>query len=129
MGRVFYHTLSFIDRVGRIVAVLAGQPGGDYVEQLLNAHDAMKTSGTEAGLGKVSPEGPYLRGRFSAYNCGTTMRMGNSRPVLLNPKKVKPLLINLLENESIIRMARYQDCKSISRGITHPPLDIYIALS
>lgn len=102
-----------IDRVGRIVAVLAGQPGGDYAEQLMNAHDAMKTSGTKAGLGKASLEGPHLRGRFPAYNCGTTMGMGNSRPVVLNPKKVKPLIVNLLGNGGIIRMARYQDCKSI----------------
>lgn len=97
--------------MGRIVAVLAGQPSGDYAEELTKAHDAMKTEGSKAGLGRVSPQGAHVRGRFPAYNCGTTMGMGNPRPVVMNPKEMRPLISQLLQHEGIIRMARYQDCK------------------
>ncbi|KAE9388586.1 hypothetical protein BT96DRAFT_1025390 [Gymnopus androsaceus JB14] len=71
-----------IDCVGRIVAVLGGQPGGDYSVWLLDAHDAMKVEGAKAGLGKVSLDGDHLRGRFTAYNCRTTMGMGRDRAVI-----------------------------------------------
>ncbi|KAE9394445.1 hypothetical protein BT96DRAFT_998460 [Gymnopus androsaceus JB14] len=57
-----------IDRLSRIVAVLAGQLEGNYAEYLMKVHDAMKTEGANAGLGKGSIEGDHLRGRFPAYD-------------------------------------------------------------
>ena len=72
----------------------------------------MKTEGTKVGLGKMVPEGPHICGQFLAYNCGTTMGMGNPRPVAMNPKAMKPLISQLVGNTAIIRIARYQDCKS-----------------
>lgn len=98
--------------MGRIIAVLAGQPiGVDYTKALMQVHDEMKTEGTKAGLGTLSPEGKHVRGRFPAYNCGTTMGMGSPRPVVMDPKSRKPLLAHLLGHNGVIRMARYQDCK------------------
>ena len=101
-----------IDCVGRVVAVLAGQPNNrDYAKVLMQAHDEMKDEGMKAGLGMLSPEGKHIRGAFPAYNCGTTMGMGSPRPVVMDPKGRRPLLTHLLNNEGVIRMARYQNCK------------------
>lgn len=102
-----------VDRLSRIVAVLAGQPKGNYAEDLMKAHDAMKSESAAAGLGTEAKEGAHIRGRFPAYNCGTTMGMGNPKPVVLRPKNEGLIVYKLLRHEGVIRMARYQDCKLI----------------
>lgn len=89
--------------MGRIIAVLAGQPAGaDYAKVLMQVHDEMKTEGAKAGLGALSPEGKHVRGCFPAYNCGTTMGMGSPRPVVMDPKGRRPLLAHLLGNYGVI---------------------------
>ncbi|KAE9392037.1 hypothetical protein BT96DRAFT_944950 [Gymnopus androsaceus JB14] len=88
-----------IDRLRRIVTVLAGQPEGNYADDLMKAHDAMKTDGTKAGLGKGALEGGHLRGRFPAYNCGTTMRMGSPRPIVMRPKDKVLSYIDCLDGQ------------------------------
>ncbi|KAE9384977.1 hypothetical protein BT96DRAFT_803487, partial [Gymnopus androsaceus JB14] len=98
-----------IDRIGCIVAVLAGQPEGDYAEDLMKAHNAMQTEGARTGLGKGSPEGDHLRGGFPAYNCGTTMGMGSPRPVVMRPKDKGLVVYRLLGHEAVVQMARYQN--------------------
>ena len=42
-----------IDKVGQIVAVLAGQPGGDYSEQLLHLKNYLKTRQSQVCLGTL----------------------------------------------------------------------------
>ncbi|KAE9386669.1 hypothetical protein BT96DRAFT_1083478 [Gymnopus androsaceus JB14] len=64
----------------------------------------MKVEGAKAGLGKVSLDGDHLRGRFPVYNCRTTMGMG----------KMKPLILRLVGDRAVIRMAQYQNCKLLT---------------
>lgn len=104
-----------IDRLGRIVAVLAGQPEDPaYSDTLLQAYNLMETRGTAYGIGQAASQ-PQKRGYFSAYNCGTTMGMGNRFPVFMNPKDKRPLIQELLDAKSFQRMASYQSCKFILR--------------
>lgn len=98
-----------IDRLGRIIAVLAGTPTtGGYEDDLLAAYDEMNREAKAAGLG-VYAANPHKRGRFHAYNCGVTLGMGSAYPVLLQPGDMAPVLAMLLRHQGVKRMARFQD--------------------
>ena len=111
-----------IDRLGRIIAVLAGTPTtGGYADNLLAAYDEMNREAEAAGLGEYTKEA-HKRGKFHAYNCGTTLGMGTPYPVLLKPGDMAPVLARLLGHQGFKRMARFQDRMSflfIDRGCTH----------
>ncbi|KAF9059926.1 hypothetical protein BDP27DRAFT_1472035, partial [Rhodocollybia butyracea] len=97
-----------IDRLGRILAVLAGQPEDpSYSDDLMSAYDLMETRGHAYSIGSSASE-PQRCGNFSAYNCGTTMGMGNRFPVFMNPKAKRPLIQELLDAKPFQRMAWYQ---------------------
>ncbi|KAF9060417.1 hypothetical protein BDP27DRAFT_1339726 [Rhodocollybia butyracea] len=97
-----------IDRLGRIVVVLAGQPEDpSYSDDLMSAYDLMETRGHAYGIGSSASE-PQRRSNFSAYNCGTTMGMSNRFPVFMNPKAKRPLIQELLDAKPFQRMALYQ---------------------
>ncbi|KAF9061976.1 hypothetical protein BDP27DRAFT_1234242 [Rhodocollybia butyracea] len=97
-----------IDRLGRIVAVLAGQPEDPtYSNELMQAYNLMEARGNAYGIGSSASQ-PHKRGHFSAYNCGTTMGMGNRFPVFMNPKAKRPLIQELLDAKPFQRMASYQ---------------------
>ncbi|KAF9062701.1 hypothetical protein BDP27DRAFT_1481575 [Rhodocollybia butyracea] len=71
-----------IDRLGRIVAVLAGQPEDpSYSDDLMSGYDLMETRGHAYCIGSSAPE-PQRRGNFSAYHCGTTMGWVTGLPCL-----------------------------------------------
>lgn len=114
--RAFLTTVSstptpIIDRLGRIIAVLAGTPmTGGYQNDLLAAYDKMNLEAKAAGLGAYAAT-PHKRGRFHAYNCGVTLGMGSPTPVLLQPGDMAPVLERLRRHQGIKRMARFQDRK------------------
>ncbi|KAF9019666.1 hypothetical protein BDP27DRAFT_1469549, partial [Rhodocollybia butyracea] len=98
-----------IDSVGRIIGVLAGQPGSGYAAKLNNVFEEMMREGEGAGLGATSSEGAGARGWFPAFNCGVSMGMGNPHPVQLDPKNMKDILERLVGSKSVRRMAMYQN--------------------
>ncbi|KAF9064639.1 hypothetical protein BDP27DRAFT_1187524, partial [Rhodocollybia butyracea] len=98
-----------IDCFGRIVGVLAGQPGSGYASELSDAFEEMTREGREAGLEATSPEGASARGWFPAFNCGASMGMGNPHPVQLDPKNMTEVLERLVGHKSVRRMAMYQN--------------------
>lgn len=98
-----------IDSTGRIVAVLAGQPGTDYAEELMEAFKLFQQEGKKAGLGRKDRRGSHKRGEFPAYNRGTTMGMGSPHPVALDNKGMADVLTRLVGHNSVRRMAIYQN--------------------
>ncbi|KAE9382552.1 hypothetical protein BT96DRAFT_845363, partial [Gymnopus androsaceus JB14] len=98
-----------IDRLGRIIAVLAGTPTtGRYADDLMAAYGEMNREAKAAGLGEYDKEA-HKRGKFHAYNCGTTLGMGTPYPVLLKPGDMAPVLARILGHQGFKRMARFQD--------------------
>ncbi|KIK51794.1 hypothetical protein GYMLUDRAFT_979975 [Collybiopsis luxurians FD-317 M1] len=83
---------------------------GYYSIGLMNTHDDMNALGNNAGLGISAANGNHARRSFPVYNLGTTMGMGNSTPVSLNPKDMCSILNTLVGSEAVKHMARYQDC-------------------
>ncbi|KAJ3871637.1 hypothetical protein F5051DRAFT_340637, partial [Lentinula edodes] len=105
-GRV---PIPIVDSSGRIIAVLAGQPGSDYTEDLLEAFQLFSDAGKEAQLGAVDPKGPHKRGEFPAFNRGVTMGMGSRTPVAINTGYMTGILNRLVGEKAVRRMAAYQN--------------------
>ncbi|KAJ3907754.1 hypothetical protein F5879DRAFT_763199, partial [Lentinula edodes] len=101
--------IPIVDRSGRVVAVLAGQPGSDYAQELLEAFNLFSEAGKEAGLGPTAAGGPHKRGRFPAFNRGMTMGMGSPTPVAINPGFMGSILNRLVGAQAVRRMAAYQN--------------------
>ncbi|KAJ4493143.1 hypothetical protein C8J55DRAFT_384004, partial [Lentinula edodes] len=101
--------IPIIDCCGRIIVVLAGQPGGDYPEELREAFGIMLKEGENAGLSSNAADGPHKCGAFPAYNQGVTMGMGNAHPVVLNPRSMTQVLNCLMGHSAFQWMARYQN--------------------
>lgn len=97
--------------MGRIIAVLAGQPGADYAEELMEVFELFQEEGKKAGQGPQDGKGPHKRGVFPAYNRGTTMGMGSPRPVSLDNKGMSDVLTRLVGHSAVRRMAIYQNGK------------------
>jgi len=74
----------------------------------MTAYDEMNREANAAGLGEYAKEA-HKRGKFHAYNCGTTLGMGTPYPVLLKPGDIAPVLARLLGHQGFKRMARFQD--------------------
>ncbi|KAJ3861200.1 hypothetical protein EV359DRAFT_84566 [Lentinula novae-zelandiae] len=60
--------IPIVDCCGRIIAILVGQPGRDYPEELQEAFGIMQKEGENAGLSSKATDGPHKRGAFPAYN-------------------------------------------------------------
>ncbi|KAJ3718906.1 hypothetical protein C8R42DRAFT_535110, partial [Lentinula raphanica] len=101
--------IPIVDRSGRIIAVLAGQPGSDYAQELLEAFRLFADAGEEAGLRPEQAGGPHKRGAFPAFNRGVTMGMGSATPVALQTGFMGPILDRLVGHKAVARMATYQD--------------------
>ncbi|KAJ3869203.1 hypothetical protein EV359DRAFT_30569 [Lentinula novae-zelandiae] len=101
--------IPIVDRSGRIIAVLAGQPGSDYEQDLLEAFKLFSEAGEEAGLGQTAAGGRHKRGSFPAFNRGVTMGMGSPTPVALNPGLMSGILDRLVGAKAVRRMAAYQN--------------------
>ena len=98
-----------VDPIGRVIGVLAGQPGAEYAEELRVAFQEIMREGNEAGLGTRSETGPHPRGAFPAYNIGVTGGNGNSIPVALKGNGMLDVLRRLLGHQAVKRMAMYQN--------------------
>ncbi|KAJ3841251.1 hypothetical protein F5878DRAFT_532067 [Lentinula raphanica] len=98
-----------IDSSGRIISVLAGQPGAGYSEDLTKVYELFSEAGNEAGVQATAPLNPHKRGTFPAFNRGVTMGMGSPRPVALQTGYIGPILDRLVGHPAVRRMAAYQD--------------------
>lgn len=101
--------MPIVDSAGRIVAVLAGQPGTDYADELMEAFKLFQVEGKKAGLGPKDRHGCHKRGAFPAFNRGATMGMGSPQPVVLNNKSMAGVLTRLVGHSAVRRMAIYQN--------------------
>ncbi|KAJ4472767.1 hypothetical protein C8J55DRAFT_390377, partial [Lentinula edodes] len=101
--------IPIVDRSGHIIAVLAGQPGSDYEQDLLKAFKLFNEAGEEAGLGATAARGQHKQGSFPAFNRGVTMGMGSPTPVALNPSVMGGILDRLVGAKAVHRMAAYQN--------------------
>ncbi|KAJ3774379.1 hypothetical protein FB446DRAFT_763980 [Lentinula raphanica] len=98
-----------IDNSGRIVSVLAEQPGGDYAGALDEVFELFQEAGRDAGVQTEHPLGPQKRGHFPAFNRGVTMGMGSPTPVALQTGFMGPILDKLVQHKAVRRMAAYQE--------------------
>ncbi|KAJ3764385.1 hypothetical protein EV360DRAFT_8591, partial [Lentinula raphanica] len=98
-----------IDSSGRIISVLAGQPGSDYGSALDEVFTLFEEAGQHAGVKTVDPLGPQKRGHFPAFNRGVTMGMGSPTPVALQTGFMGPTLDRLVQHKAVQRMAAYQE--------------------
>ncbi|KIK54320.1 hypothetical protein GYMLUDRAFT_111919, partial [Collybiopsis luxurians FD-317 M1] len=98
-----------LDLQGRIIGLLAGQPGSGYSEALKAAFQLIMLEGKAAGLGARSPEGAHTRGGFPAFNIGVTEGNGNGIAVALGGNGMGDVLRQLVGHEVIVRMAQYHN--------------------
>ncbi|KAJ3858324.1 hypothetical protein EV359DRAFT_69100, partial [Lentinula novae-zelandiae] len=94
--------IPIVDRSGRIITVLASQPGPGYACDLLEAFRLFSEAGKEAGLGATATGGPHKRGKFPAFNRVPT-------PVAINPGFMGAILNRLVGAHAVRRMAAYQN--------------------
>ncbi|KAK7007336.1 hypothetical protein R3P38DRAFT_3597636 [Favolaschia claudopus] len=97
-----------LDRYGRIVAVLAGQPDRpDYRATTIAAFNAIQTASTRIHL--PSHLSKHRRGLFAALNVGLSYGQGHTIPKWLNNRDVQGLEDELLADPNIARMAGFAD--------------------
>ncbi|KAK7022634.1 hypothetical protein R3P38DRAFT_3196032 [Favolaschia claudopus] len=97
-----------VDRHGRIVAVLAGQPNkDDYRIATAQAFQAIQRAGSETRFPASMKH--HRRGLFAAINVGLSYGNGQTAPTWLNNKKYNGLADSLLADPSIERMAGFAD--------------------
>ncbi|KAK7013947.1 hypothetical protein R3P38DRAFT_2546007 [Favolaschia claudopus] len=97
-----------LDRYGRIVAVLAGQPDRpDYRAATLAAFNAIQTASTRSRL--PSHLSRHRRGLFAALNVGLSYGQGHRIPKWLNNRDVQGLEDELLADPNITRIAGFAD--------------------
>ncbi|KAJ6501540.1 hypothetical protein C8R47DRAFT_969839, partial [Mycena vitilis] len=97
-----------IDKHGRIIAVLAGQPGHDaYSAAVHGAFIAIRDAGYEARFPASMRR--HRRGLFAAINVGVSYGKGQTTPCWLNNKEYDELVDGLLANDHIARLAGFAD--------------------
>ncbi|KAJ3846361.1 hypothetical protein EV368DRAFT_52904 [Lentinula lateritia] len=105
--------ISFVDCSGRVIAILAGQPGSNYVQELLEAFNLFSEAGKEARLRPIPAGRPHRQGQFPAFNRGTTMGMGSPTPVAINLGFMGGILNRLVGAQAVRHMAAYQNGGSL----------------
>ncbi|KAJ7231740.1 hypothetical protein B0H12DRAFT_1007985 [Mycena haematopus] len=97
-----------IDRNGRIIAVLAGQPSSDaYAAAVRRAFVAISQAGADA---RFPPQmHKHRRGLFAVINVGLSYGKGQRIPSWLHNKEYDGLADQLLADEDIGRMASFAD--------------------
>ncbi|KIK63679.1 hypothetical protein GYMLUDRAFT_103637, partial [Collybiopsis luxurians FD-317 M1] len=102
--------IPIIDPIGRIVAVLAGQPtSAGYDMELMQAFEAFMAEGDSNGLTTTALNGDHPRGSFPAFNRGYTMGMGSPNPVVLKSGNMTDTLNRLVGHSAVKRMAYYHN--------------------
>ncbi|KAK6992484.1 hypothetical protein R3P38DRAFT_2569589 [Favolaschia claudopus] len=97
-----------LDRYGRIVAVLAGQPARpDYHAATVAAFKTIQTASAKIRL--PSHLSQHRRGLFAALNVGLSYGQGHTVPKWLNNRDVQSLEDELLADPNIARMASFAD--------------------
>ncbi|KAJ6495750.1 hypothetical protein C8R47DRAFT_973550, partial [Mycena vitilis] len=97
-----------IDKHGRIIAVLAGQPAHDaYRAAVHGAFLAIRDAGYEARFPASMRR--HRRGLFAAINVGVSYGKGQTTPSWLNNNEYNGLADGLLTNEHIARLAGFAD--------------------
>ncbi|KAJ7777820.1 hypothetical protein DFH07DRAFT_1035958, partial [Mycena maculata] len=97
-----------IDRQGRIITVLAGQPQKDeYHEAVELAFQAICDTGAEARFPASMRQ--HRRGLFAAVNVGISYGKGQRTPSWLHAKEYTGLAEGLIANSSIRRLAGFAD--------------------
>jgi hypothetical protein len=101
-----------LDKNGRIIAVLAGQPRHEaYRAAVEDAFLTIRNASTEARFPASMRR--HRRGLFAAINVGISYGKGQATPCWLNNKEYNGLADSLLANSSIARIAGFADGKYI----------------
>jgi hypothetical protein len=101
--------IPLVDKLGRIFAVLAGQPRDDkYAAAVSNAYHFIKTQGAASHFPTSMRH--HHRGLFAAINVGLTYGKGQCVPTWLDNKEYTGLAAQLLANKDIRRMAHFASC-------------------
>ncbi|KAJ6467411.1 hypothetical protein C8R45DRAFT_783198, partial [Mycena sanguinolenta] len=96
--------IPLVDKVGRIFAVLAGQPTAHrYAESVRAAFEFIKSEGNQVHFPPSMLR--HRRGLFAVINVGLTYGKGQSKPTWLDTQGYSQLGQSLLANEHINRMA------------------------
>ncbi|KAK0217789.1 hypothetical protein IW262DRAFT_1275064, partial [Armillaria fumosa] len=94
-----------VDREGRIVAVMAGQPHDpSYSAACMEAHDAILREGAAANFCKLSN---HRRGGFLVVNVGISYGKGQRVPSRLQNGALAAIINRLVGSEAVMRMATY----------------------
>ncbi|KAK0483110.1 hypothetical protein EDD18DRAFT_1043054, partial [Armillaria luteobubalina] len=95
-----------VDREGRIVAVMAGQPHDpSYSAACMEVHDAILREGAAANFCK--PSTSHRRGDFPAVNVGISYGKGQRVPSRLQNGALAAIINRLVGSEAVMRMATY----------------------
>ncbi|KAK0468951.1 hypothetical protein IW261DRAFT_1296738, partial [Armillaria novae-zelandiae] len=95
-----------VDREGRIVAVMAGQPHDpSYSAACMEAHDAILREGAAANFRK--PSNNHRRGGFPVVNVGISYGKGQKVPSRLQNGALAAVINRLVGSEAVMRMATY----------------------
>ncbi|KAJ7211128.1 hypothetical protein B0H12DRAFT_1033505, partial [Mycena haematopus] len=109
-----------VDKMGRIVAVLAGQPDhAEYREAVKLAFQAICDAGHEARFPPSMRN--HRRGLFAAMNVGLSYGKGQKVPSWLNNKAYQVIEDQLLANRHIKRLAGFADGMYMAHATPHHP--------
>lgn len=96
----------FIDEAGRIFAIAAGKPcDKSYDQAANNAFQAIQDTGTGVKFNAKSTT--HRRGGFPALNVGVSYGKGQKQPESLKTDPYSDILLGLLENPAISRLASF----------------------
>ncbi|KAJ7343077.1 hypothetical protein DFH08DRAFT_703350 [Mycena albidolilacea] len=96
------------DKMGRIVAVLAGQPPNHaYQATVERAYQAIHDAGSAAQFPATMRR--HCRGLFAAITVGLSYGKGQTSPCWLNAKEYTTVAEDFLANEDVGRMAGFAD--------------------
>ncbi|KAF8418652.1 hypothetical protein L210DRAFT_3492395 [Boletus edulis BED1] len=97
---------AIVDKVGRVIAVLAGMPGGSFQEAVTDATAAFEAQGQRL----ASEGGGNLRGQFHQALAGFSHGGGTERPTATSsPTAYSHASKALSSNPAVIRLACFQN--------------------
>ncbi|PBK70858.1 hypothetical protein ARMSODRAFT_844621, partial [Armillaria solidipes] len=100
-----YDPRPIVDRCGRIVAVMAGQPHDPtYSATCMDAYDEIMAEGEGANFHRASK---HRRGTFPAVNMGISYGKGQKVPARLQNGVLAAIVSRLVGSEAVIQMATY----------------------
>ncbi|PBK80517.1 hypothetical protein ARMGADRAFT_878972, partial [Armillaria gallica] len=109
-----------VDRHGRIVAVMAGQPHDPtYSAACMKAYDQITAEGEGANFCRASK---HRRGAFPAVNVGISYGKGQKVPAHLQNSVLAAIVNRLVGSKAVVRMATYA---SASYNLWAPRLHLH----